>query len=207
MKSHKLCFGNDGWTWTNHANVWANPLTHPLWHCHRKRSDCWHKLEAVMTSLLTQINFKGSNWCRSRCTFWNPLVVFDKQTSEYCCHSGEVQPGCCILQQMSLCVHLCDSWWKLLLTVHSFWYGNMLAILCTHQHVATIFFLLCFCTSKDTLIALVSVFLPPQSPLQPEFPVFWCCTSAQWGWDGKRRRHSGWSSWFWRLLRKCSFTA
>lgn len=99
---------------------------------------------------------------------WNSLVVSDKQTSEYCCHSREVQPEYYILQQMSFCVCLCDSWWKWKVITNS---GQFLI----WDYVGHSSFTpscglglgLGFCRSKDTLLHLVSVFLPPQSPSQP----------------------------------------
>lgn len=42
-----------------------------------RRSDCWHKLEAILAGLLTHINFKGT---KMKMLSWNSLVVSDWQT-------------------------------------------------------------------------------------------------------------------------------
>lgn len=148
--------------------------------------------------------------------FWNSLVVSDKQASKYCCHSGEVQPECCNIQHMSLCFCLCYCWWQWKVITnsrHSFWCENILAILHTHFHMATIIEFFCYAyVDPRMLCSLQSIF----SIYFNIFPSLSFTTSISQlpmlylksvGLRWKEMRAQGWSSCFWRLLSKCSFTA
>lgn len=97
------------WVWRLDFDVWANRLTHSLWHCLFAVSG--EQLPEIR--LLTRVwshpdrpadahQHQGERWVLLQMLSWNSLVLSDWHTG---CHSGGVHPEYCVPQQMSL--HVC----------------------------------------------------------------------------------------------------